>query len=83
MPHSYVCNRVHAIFSTKERRRFITDDLQARLYPFISTVAHDRGIGVLAIGGTDDHIHILLSLPATLTLAKKHGMEYDPRFVLG
>ncbi|MGH9554851.1 MAG: IS200/IS605 family transposase [Terriglobales bacterium] len=40
------------------------------LYAFISTVARDCGITVLAIGGTDDHIHILLSLPATITLAK-------------
>ena len=70
MSHSYVCNRVHAIFSTKERRRHVNGDLQPRLYAFISTVARDRGITVLAIGGAEDHIHILLSLPATITLAK-------------
>jgi len=33
MSHSYVSNRMHCVFSTKERRRLIDPDLEARLWP--------------------------------------------------
>jgi REP element-mobilizing transposase RayT len=48
----------------------ITQAIQARLYPFIASVAKDRGFPALAIGGIGNHIHILLALPATTNLAE-------------
>ena len=70
MPHSYVSNLVHYIFSTKERSPFIDGELESRLWPYIGGIARENGMKALAIGGTTDHLHTLLSLPATLSLAK-------------
>ena len=70
MPHSYVSNMVHYIFSTKERFPFIDQELEARLWPYIGGIARENGMRALAIGGTNDHVHALLSLPATLSVAK-------------
>lgn len=70
MPHSYSSTLMHCIFSTKERRRIITPDLQARLFPFVGGVARQNGMVALEVGGVEDHVHILLSVSATLPVAK-------------
>jgi REP element-mobilizing transposase RayT len=70
MPHSYLSNLMHCVFSTKERRKLITPEMQQRLWPFIGGIAKENGMKALAIGGIADHVHILLSLPATMPIAK-------------
>ena len=70
MPHSYVSNLVHYIFGTKERNPFIDQELESRLWPYIGGIARENGMKALAIGGTNDHVHTLLSLPATMSVAK-------------
>jgi REP element-mobilizing transposase RayT len=70
MPHSYLSNLMHCVFSTKERRKLITPEMQQRLWPFIGGIAKENGMKALAIGGIADHVHILLSLPATMSIAK-------------
>lgn len=70
MPHSYVSNLMHCIFSTKERIPFIDPDLESRLWPYIGGIARENKMRAVAIGGTTDHLHTLLSLPATMDVAK-------------
>jgi putative transposase len=70
MGHSFTSSLYHCAFSTKGRRPYITEDLQPRLWPFIGGIARTNGMTAKAIGGVADHIHILLSLPATLAIAK-------------
>ena len=70
MPHSYVTAVFHVVFSTKERMQLIRSDLQPRLWDYIKDIAHNHGIRVLAIGGTDNHVHMLLSLPAEANIAE-------------
>ena len=70
MPHSYVSNLMHCIFSTKERFPFIDAALESRLWPYIGGIARQNHFRALAIGGTADHLHTLLSLPATMDIAK-------------
>jgi REP element-mobilizing transposase RayT len=61
---------LHVVFSTKNRRNLIPSDTQARLSSFLGGIARKNGFKAIAIGGTSNHIHILLSLPATMPLAK-------------
>lgn len=70
MPHSYTSCLVHCVFSTKERRGTITPDLQERLHPYIGGIARSNDMRALAVGGTADHVHLLLSVPATQSIAK-------------
>jgi REP-associated tyrosine transposase len=70
MPDSFVANRVHCIFSTKNRARIIPPELQPRLWSFMAGIARQDGIVSTAVGGFDDHAHVLIALPATMTLAK-------------
>ena len=70
MSHSYVSNLIHCVFSTKQRKKAISADLEQRLWPFIGGIARENKMKALAVGGTEDHIHALLSLPATVPIAK-------------
>jgi REP element-mobilizing transposase RayT len=61
---------MHCVFSTKERRKLITPELQERLYPYLGGIARENKIKALSIGGVEDHVHALLSIPSTLSIAK-------------
>src|SRR6266498_5407855 len=67
---SYVSSYHHCVFSTKERRPLITPALRDRLWPFLGGIARQNKMKAVEIGGVEDHVHILLSLPATMAIAK-------------
>jgi REP element-mobilizing transposase RayT len=69
MPHSFCSSLYHCVFSTKERRPLIAPDLQPRLWNFLGGVAREHGCKTLIVGGMPDHVHILLSLPSTISVA--------------
>ena len=70
MSHSFVNALLHCTLSTKERRRLIAPDLQSRLWPYMGGIARDNGMKAIIVGGVEDHVHALLSLPATMAIAK-------------
>jgi len=67
---SYVSSYHHCVFSTKERRPLITSDLQERLWPYLGGIAREHKMTALEIGGVADHVHLLLSLPSSMAIAK-------------
>ena len=67
---SYISSYFHCVFSTKERRPFIQPRLRERLWPFLGGIARQNKMTALEIGGMEDHVHLLLSLPATISVSK-------------
>jgi putative transposase len=70
MSHTYCCSLFHCVFSTKERRNTIAPEIQSRLWAYMGGVAREHGFKALAIGGIENHVHILLSLPSSVPVAK-------------
>ncbi|MGH9492839.1 MAG: IS200/IS605 family transposase [Terriglobales bacterium] len=70
MKHTRVSLRVHCIFSTKDRRPAIPEELQSRTWAFIGAIARNLGLKAIAVGGMADHAHILLLLAPTMPLAE-------------
>jgi len=70
MPSTYSNLLFHIVFSTKERVRLLTKDTRDRLYPYISGIANKNDFKTLIVGGTDDHIHILLSLKPETSVSR-------------
>ena len=70
MAHSFVSGLFHCAFSTKGRRKLITPELQERLWPYMGGIARENGMTALSIGGVDDHVHILLAISSTISIAK-------------
>jgi putative transposase len=67
---SYVSSYHHCVFSTKDRRPLITPALAERLWPFLGGIARQNKMKGIAVGGVADHVHILLSLPPKMSIAK-------------
>jgi len=70
MSHSYSSNRIHLIFSTKNREKRLSSKLQLKLWPYMAGIASNHGFQAIKIGGVEDHVHSLLLLPPTIPLAK-------------
>ncbi len=70
MSHSYVSNLMHCTFSTKDRYPIIDPKLESDLWTYIGGIARRHRMKALAIGGTFDHLHALLSLPSNMSFAK-------------
>src|SRR5438094_5731288 len=68
--HSFNSRLMHCIFSTKERHPWLTPAIRERLWPYLGGIARENGMKALALGGVNDHVHILLSLPATMSVSK-------------
>jgi putative transposase len=61
---------VHLVFATKGRRRLIVPELQESLYEYIGGICRSRKVKVHQIGGIEDHIHMLISLPRDIALSR-------------
>ena len=69
MPHSLADLVVHVIFSTKERRPIITDELKTKLFPYMAGIVNERGGTPHIFNGMPDHVHMLASVPTGLSVA--------------
>lgn len=70
MAHSFSQIYIYLVFSTKERRNSIAKESQPRLWAYLGGICRNHEITALAIGGTENHVHLLIQLPQTLALAK-------------
>jgi putative transposase len=61
---------MHCVWSTKERRKLIDEELRERLWPLMGGIARHNGLKAIVIGGVDDHVHLLLSLPGNVPVSK-------------
>ena len=59
----------HVVFSTKHREALIRAEIQIDLYNYIFGIIHNHQGSPLEIGGTEDHVHILLKIKASICLA--------------
>ena len=70
MSQSLASILVHVIFSTKNRQFLIDSCRQPDLYSYMVGIAKSHKTFVHEIGGVEDHIHTLISLPRTLTISQ-------------
>jgi putative transposase len=62
MSDSYTNLLYHIVFSTKERRKLITVEYEARLHDYIGGILRSAGGIALELNGTEDHLHLLAKL---------------------
>jgi putative transposase len=66
---TYVSNLVHFVWATANREPLIRRSWRDRLHSYIGGILNKKNARLLAAGGIEDHVHVLASLPATLSLA--------------
>ncbi|MCW3059656.1 MAG: transposase IS200-family protein [Capsulimonas sp.] len=60
---------MHLVWSTWDREPMIRDEDCERLYGFLKEEAAGLKAEVIAVGGTNDHIHILTEFPSTISIS--------------
>src|SRR5260370_15781403 len=70
MSDNYSRVLAHCVFSTYQRRPIIPGEMQSRLWADMGGIARAYKMKALAVGGIESHVHLLLSLPTTITVAK-------------
>jgi putative transposase len=59
----------HCVFSTKDREQQIVPDISPKLFPYMGGIVRSLNGAAILINGVPDHVHMLVSLPATLAIA--------------
>lgn len=70
MPHSFSNLLIHAVFSTKDRARCMDGELRSSLFPYVGGILRGISATPRLINGTEDHIHILVGLPADVSVSE-------------
>ena len=69
MPHTFASLLVHVVFSTKDRAPDLSGELPGRLFPYLGGIVRELNGVALSVNGPADHVHLLLSIPAALSVA--------------
>lgn len=70
MPSTHTSLHYHLVFSTKDRVPFINQNFQGDLHGYMGGIVKNQGGVPLAIGGIEDHMHLLVGLTAS------HRLDY-------
>ena len=63
MPQSFCQLYGHLIFSTKDRQRWLDDNIRPDIHAYLAGTLRELSCADVAVGGPDDHIHALFLLP--------------------
>ncbi len=69
MSHAYARNYQHIVFSTAGRRHFLKPAVRDAVVEVFKQTCRDFGVTILEIGGTVDHVHLLLNVPPKIAVA--------------
>ena len=59
----------HAVWATRMQQSLIGDTLRPELHKYLCHKVGEYGGTIMAVGGMDDHVHIVFSIPPHLALA--------------
>jgi putative transposase len=70
VPQSLSKVTLHIIFSTKDREPWLGSEVRPRMHAYLATICRDLGGELVRVGGVADHVHIVTTLPRTLSQAQ-------------
>jgi len=69
MAHNYTRMFFHFVWATWDRSPLLVGEIEETAYAVICSQSTEMGGKVLGIGGIANHVHLLVSLPTTLSVA--------------
>jgi REP-associated tyrosine transposase len=64
---------VHIVWSTWDRLPLLSGEIERRVHRAIAAKCTELGSELVALGGVEDHVHLLIGLPATISRAQFVG----------
>jgi REP-associated tyrosine transposase len=52
----------HLIFSTKNRKPYLDDQVRPRIHGYLATIVRELDSPFVVVGGVEDHVHILFDM---------------------
>ncbi len=69
MANTFTSLTYHIVFSTKNRHRFIRDDIARELHKYVAGIIRENKSQPIEIDGFEDHIHILTGVSPTTAVS--------------
>jgi putative transposase len=70
MPRDTIAIYIHLVWATWDRLPLITPAIERPLHRVIALEAQKMGCTVLALNSVPDHLHVLVQMPSTVTVAE-------------
>ncbi len=70
MGQSLVKNYLHIVFSTKNRKPLIDEDIENELYSYLTGICNKLECYPIKVGGHTNHVHVLCNLSKKMALVK-------------
>jgi putative transposase len=70
---NYLALFVHLVWATWDREPLLRREWERPVYRAIAEKCDELGARVIALGGVEDHLHLLVLIPSTLTVAELVG----------
>jgi len=70
MANTYTSIYIHFVFSTKNRENLIDKKVRSQLHAYLGGIAKEIKLVPLAIGGTSNHVHLLISMTTAISISK-------------
>jgi len=70
MANTYTCIRIHVVFSTKNRERWIAPAIEENVWRYLGGICRDHGAKAIQVGGVEDHVHLLIGLSPAVALSE-------------
>ena len=73
MANTYTHLQYHCVWSTKNRKPVIIPEIEKQVWAMVAETAKTHGMFVKKAGGIEDHVHVLIQIPKTLSVSE--GMK--------
>ena len=60
----------HFVWVTKSRESLLTAELQIRVFPYLMSKGRELGTLMLALNGSEDHVHVVAAVPPRMAPAE-------------
>jgi putative transposase len=69
MAHTFTNLLTQVVFSTSDRAPYLADGIRSDVHAYIGGILRELKATPIVVGGTSDHVHLLIRVPADMTLA--------------
>lgn len=70
MRRAYLKVYIHFVWATWDRYPILTSDIRDRVFRAVLSKCDELGCRAEAIGGVEDHMHLLVKMPSTISIAE-------------
>ena len=68
MTKEFISCLMHVVVGTYRQKNYLSADVRGQLSSYLAVVTKSKGMKLVALGGTENHIHFLLALPSKLSV---------------